>query len=197
MFCSWCKNCVNLIIDITYHCDNINTYYDAFRFIPQRTTDLKRINALLSSLEWMKSSLKSLVILQNGSLEKMRDFLPTKLLMWLLSNPEQLWDQAHAPQLERIWVDDGLKPDYEEQAGFSFLSLLSMKSYALSVNDTLLAFNDDDARFQLLEHLGEVIFRRMEQLANLKFAKGRYLLSPDQVKILYRKLSNFQFITMV
>lgn len=152
---------------------------------------MRRITALISSLEWMKSSVKCLVILQSGSVERLRDLLPTKLLMWLLSNPEQSRDQARAPPLERIWVDGGLKPDYEVQAGLSFLSLLSMKSYALSVNGTLLAFNEDDARFQLLEHLGEVIFRRLEQLANLKFAKGRYLRSPDQVKILYRKLSNF------
>lgn len=180
ILCRWCKDCVDLIIDITYS-DNITTDHSS-NLISQRITHFKRITALLSSLGWMKSSLKSLVILKNGSSDNLSDYLPYKLLLWLLSNPEQVLDPAHV-SLERLWIDGVVNHEFDAQAAFSFLPLLSLKSYSLiGSKGRIYAFDENAARFHHLEHLGKTVFRlQCQQLSNLKFAKCRYLLSPHQV----------------
>ena len=144
---------------------------------------------LLPHLKWMQSSLNCVVFLRNGSLDIPRERFTSKLVVWLLTPPTQVMP-APNPR-ERLWIHE-IFNNLEQSLLPSNIGLTghSVKSYSVSGEGTsqdTVAFDENNARFRHLEHLGgPIFFRRLEQLLNLKFIQGRYRIistddGPDQV----------------
>lgn len=153
----------------------------------QRTSIIAKVTALWSSLKWMRSSLKVLVISRNGSLINPSDRCIPSLLMTILPMPEPVLDGPKLVPLQRLWITELCSlDDYQvTQVVSRLLPYPSVSSYLLSgVNSIsqvkgMFAFDENDARFQKSEHLGGLILSRLEQLANLKFVLGFHLPIKD------------------
>jgi len=138
----------------------------------------------------MQSSLNCVVFLRNGSLNNPRDRFSSKLIVWRILTPPTQGMPAPNPR-EQLWVHENF--NYLEQRLLPFncgLTGHSVKSYSVSGEGTsqdTVAFDENNARFRHLEHLGgPLFFRRLEKLVNLKFLQGRYRIistddGPDQV----------------
>lgn len=131
---------------------------------------------LLPHLGWMKT-LKSLVILRGDSPSGyyQDDYFIHEFLFWL----KEVKGGSFI-NLERFWIEeDDLIFQFED----GYMTGPLVKSFVLPQEAFSYGYPLvlDDARYQQLEHLSNIIFSPLEQLSDLKYIRGKCELGGIQV----------------
>ncbi len=156
--CRWCRDCIDLFIDITYPGPSRYLNFAVF----DQVHHLALIE-LFSHLDWMLS-LNSLIIQRRGAIIYngiIDGFMIDNMIDRISSGLEP------NSRLKRIWIDEANAVPYDFVANNFTAS--SIKSLALPGWDNHLLTDD---RFHHLEHLSGVRLHRFNYLHDLKYIRA-------------------------